>query len=426
MKGQHLKMSAKEIDRIPTMEELTKGKITIKQAAETIRLSTRQVKRLKKRFVRFGPEGLMHKNRGRVSNLAIQKAEIDRAVALVARDYADFGPTFALEKLQANHSVTFSRETLRQAMIERGLWKPKKKRYVTLHQTRRRRDKEGELVQADGSPHLWFEDRGPYCTLLVFVDDATGKLKHLEFTRAETTEAYFRATDTYIRIHGKPLAFYVDKHSVFRVNSRRGETASVDDNNGLTQFTRAMQELNIELIFANSPEAKGRVEKVNGTLQDRLVKEMRLCGIATMEAGNAYLPEFINLYNRKFAVDPLNSTDAHHSLLPSEDLKRILVVKEIRTLSKNLEFQYHNRRYQVQLERPPYSMRYAKVVVIDDWRDSGIALYYKNQQLAFSIIDEVPNLKVVTAKEIYQEVEQQVKKPWKPAKDHPWRNYINL
>ncbi len=422
MRG-HLIMSAKEIDRIPTMEALIKGEITVKGAAQTLRLSTRQVKRLKKRFSKLGPEGLMHKNRGRTSNRKLPKPAVDRAVAIVKRDYFDFGPTLALEKLKENHNVTFSRETLRQAMIEKGLWKPKKKRYVTLHQTRRRRDREGELVQADGSPHLWFEDRGTYCTLLVFIDDATGKLKHLEFAKAETTEAYFRAMNTYIGKHGKPLALYVDKHGVFRVNSRRSETASVDDNNGLTQFTRAMQELNIGMIFANSPEAKGRVEKVNGTLQDRLVKEMRLRGIATMEAGNAYLPEFINFYNLRFAVAARNSQDAHRALLPSEELTRILVVKQIRTLSKNLEFQYQSRRYLVQLERPPYSMRHAKVVVVDNWRNGEIALYYKNQKLTVRMVDAVPDLKVASAKEVYQEVEKHVKKPWKPAENHPWRNY---
>lgn len=425
MKG-HLLMSTKEIDRLAVVEKLVKREIKVKEAAEQLILSTRQVKRLKKRFRRFGPAGLVHGNRGKTSSRKLPEVEINRALNIVSKNYPDFGPTLAFEKLVENHNVSFSVETLRKSMIEEGIWKPKKKRALIVHQTRKRREREGELVQADGSPHAWFEDRGPYCSLLVFIDDATSKLEHLQFASAETTEAYFRATDNYIKAHGKPLALYVDKHSVFRVNSRRSETASVNDNNGLTQFGRAMMELSIELIFANSPEAKGRVEKVNGTLQDRLVKEMRLKNISSIEEGNLYLSEFIKSYNRKFAVAPQDATNAHRTLLSSEDLTRILVTKEVRILSKNLEFQYQNKRYLVQVARPSYSMRYAKVIVTNNWRDNQITVYYKGQKLPFRVVDTTTNLKVLSAKEIYQEVEQQVKKSWKPAKNHPWRNYPTL
>lgn len=418
----HLKMSAKEIDRISIMEKLVSGDIVAKQASKTLQLSTRQVKRLKKRFRDFGVLGLVHKNRGRVSNRSIPSAEIERVLTIVTQKYADFGPTFALEKLKANHGVAFGRETLRLAMIDKGIWKAKKKRYVTVHQTRRRREREGELVQADGSPHLWFEQRGPYCSLLVFVDDATGKLKHLMFAGAETTNSYFVATDAYIRKFGKPAALYVDKHGVFRVNTRRAETASVDDSNGLTQFGRAMQELGITLIFANSPQAKGRVEKINGILQDRLVKEMRLRGICSMAAGNAFLDEFMVSYNQKFAVEAQVKEDAHRMLLSSDNLNNILVKKETRILSKNLEFVYKNHMYQVKIDRPPYSMRHASVVVLED-RDTNIRVYYKGKKLKFEVAQTLPQLKIADSKEIYQEVEKTIKKPWKPAENHPWRNY---
>lgn len=425
MKKGHLKMSAKEIDRISIVEELTKGEMKVRQAAETLRLSTRQVKRLKKRFKEFGVAGLIHANRGRESNRAIPKVEIDRVLGIVAGTYSDFGPTFALEKLKKNHGVTMGRETLRKAMIEKGLWKVKRRRYIVVHQQRERRDREGELVQVDGSPHFWFENRGPYCTLLVFVDDATGKLKHLMFAQAETTNDYFRAMDAYIRKFGKPVALYSDKHGVFRVNTRRAETASVDDNNGLTQFGRAMKELGIMPIFANSPQAKGRVEKVNGTLQDRLVKEMRLRNICGVAQGNAYLPEFMDMYNSKFAVCASNRQDAHRPLLHSDALEDILLTKSTRTLSKNLEFSYKNQVYQLSVERPPYSMRHAKIVVLEDWY-GNIKIDYKGRKQTFKIAQRLPDLKIVDSKQIYQEVGKIVRKPWKPAKDHPWRNYINL
>lgn len=419
---EHFNMSAKEIDRTPIVEKLTDGEMTVKQAAGTLSLSTRQVKRLKKRFAKLGPKGLMHRNRGRESRRQTPQAEIDRVMRIVADLYYDFGPTLALEKLQEKHNVTISRETLRKAMIAKGIWKIKRRRYLVVHQQRERRDREGELVQIDGSPHNWFESRGPYCTLLVFVDDATGKLKHLMFAGAETTNNYFRVLNAYIRKFGKPISLYSDKHGVFRVNTRRGETASVDDSNGLTQFGRALSELNITAIFANSPQAKGRVEKVNGTLQDRLVKEMRLRGTCSIEEGNDYLPQFMDFYNSKFAVCAKDPKDAHRPLLESEKLEDILLTKSTRVLSKNLEFSYKSKVYQLQVERPTYSMRFAKIVVFEDW-NGNIRVYYKGKKLNFRVAQKLPNTKIVDPKELYQEVEEVVRKPWKPAKDHPWRNY---
>lgn len=425
MKKGHFKMSAKEIDRIGIIERLTSGEIMVKQASEMLRLSTRQVKRLKKRFRLFGSIGLIHKSRGKTSNRQIPRVEIEKAIKIVSDRYSDFGPTFALEKLKENHGVTFGRETLRKTMIEKGIWKTKKKRYVVVHQQRKRREREGELVQVDGSPYLWFENRGPYCTLLVFVDDATGKLKHLMFAKAETTNNYFMAVDAYIRKFGKPQALYSDKHGVFRVNTRRGETASVDDNNGLTQFGRALKELGISLIFANSPQAKGRVEKINGTLQDRLVKEIRLRGISSIAEGNVYLNEFMVSYNRKFAVCARDKQDGHRPLLESEKLEDILLTKSTRILSKNLEFVYKSGMYQVRFDRPPYSMRHARVVVFEDW-SGNIRVHYKGKNLKFEIAQRLPGLKIADSKEVYQEVEKIIRKPWKPAENHPWRNYTNL
>ena len=422
MKKGHLKMSAKEIDRLAIIERLTKGEIKVKQVSEILRLSTRQVKRLKKRFRDFGPTGLVHKSRGRSSNRKIAVEEVERALKIVVERYFDFGPTLALEKLKEKHNVTFGRERLRLAMIEKGIWKVKRRRYVIVHQQRKRRDREGELVQIDGSPYLWFENRGPYATLLVFVDDATGKLKHLMFAPAETTNNYFKAMDAYIRKFGKPIALYSDKHGVFRVNTRRAETASVDDNNGLTQFGRAMEELGIMPIFANTPQAKGRVEKINGTLQDRLVKEMRLRNICGVTQGNAYLPEFMDMYNSKFAVCAGERQDAHRPLLESDVLEDILLTKSIRTLSKNLEFSYKNQVYQLSVQRPPYSMRHAKIVVLEDWH-GNIRVDYKGRKQTFKIAQKLPDLKIVDSKQIYQEVEKMVKEPWKPAKNHPWRTY---
>jgi len=433
MKG-HFTMSSKEADRIPVIERLLAGEIKAKHAARELNLSVRQIRRLKKRYKREGAAGLAHKNRGRASNHRIPSGEIDRAVEIIKERYWDFGPTLALEKLKKHHGVTFSRETLRKAMIEASVWKVKKQKRPRIHQMRERRACEGELVQLDGSPHAWFEDRGPKRTLLVFIDDATGKLLHLLFVKSESIDTYFEAMETFLKKHGKPLAFYLDRHGVFRVNTSKGGTASSLDSTGITQFGRAMDELKIELIFANSPEAKGRVEKVNFTLQDRLVKELRLLGISNMEAANSYLPKFIKEFNSKFAVCPKKKQKAYRPLLPSDNFRKILVKRYTRTLSRNLEISYKNIRYQIQTDRPTYAMRHARVIVTED-RFGKVRIYYKGKKLKYKVLVKRPKAEIVDTKKLNPKIDEiklnkehqavlinKLTKPkWKPAPNHPWR-----
>jgi len=429
MKGDII-MNQKEALRVPIMEKLLSKTIKLKQAARELDISVRQVKRLKRVYKRKGITGLIHGNRGKESNRKIPEVEIERVITIIKEQYYDFGPLLAFEKLKELHGLTFGKETLRKAMIERGLWKPKKQKLLCLHQRRQRRAYEGELVQADGSDHFWFEDRGPACTLLVFIDDATSKLKHLWFCKSESLESYFQATKYYLERYGKPLAFYVDKHGVFRVNTKRDGIADTQDSNGLTQFGRAMAELKIELIFANSAEAKGRVEKVNGTLQDRLVKELRLKGISTIEEGNQYLPEFKDIFNSKFSVEPKNPEDAHRGLTQTDDLEKILVIKNQRVLSKNLEIQYKNRLYQIQTKRPRYAMRKKPVTVTEDLTGK-VRIYYQEKELLYQVMEEKSrseifdskglNLKVDQVKKEQENIIKSPKVEWIPPENHPWR-----
>jgi len=231
--------------------------------------SERQVWRLLKAFRVAGVSGLTSKRRGRPSNRKTAAAVRAAALWIVRHNYADFGPTLAAEKLAGEHGFSFSSETLRKWMIADGLWLDRQQRQQRIHQPRSRRDCVGELVQVDGSEHRWFEDRGPQCTLLVFVDDATSRLMHLQFVESESTFAYFDAARAYLEAWGKPIAFYSDKHGVFRVNH-----PGALGGDGMTQFSRALHALNIDIICANSSPAKGRVERANRTLQDRLVKEL--------------------------------------------------------------------------------------------------------------------------------------------------------
>lgn len=339
--NQTLTMSNKEANRIAVLDRLNKKEIKQRKASEILDLSIRQIKRLIRRYRKTGIIGLVHGNRGKVSNHRIDQKEINKVLEIIKLKYADFGPTLAHEKLLENNQINFGVEKLRLSMIDCGLWIQKQRKRVTVHQLRERRKCLGELVQIDGSPHKWFEDRGEECNLLVFIDDATSKLMWLEFCHSETTMAYLGATKGYLKLYGKPLAFYSDKHSIFKMTVKSSEDES-------TQFGRAMEELSIKIICANSAQAKGRVERSNQTLQDRLVKELRLKGISTMNEANKFMPEFTKKFNQRFAVSPALEFNAHRPLTEIEDKKidQILAVVKERTLSKNLICQFDKQYFQ--------------------------------------------------------------------------------
>lgn len=404
MKG-IISMSEKEIDRPGVIQRLVAREIRQRHAGKLLKLSIRQVKRLVKAYRMHGAAGLVHKLRGTKGNRAIAIEEKDRMKNLIQHHYSDFGPTLAWEKLTELHGATCSDETIRQIMIKEGLWKAKERKIVTLHQLRERRACLGELVQADGSPHDWFEGRSPKCTLLVFIDDATGKLLWLEFVKSESTAAYFTAVRHYVERHGRPLIFYTDKHGVFRVNTTKGKSADTSDSSGLTQFGRAMEELLIECIFAETAEAKGRVEKVNQTLQDRLVKEMRLKGICTMEQANVYVQEYMDIFNRKFSVIPKNQVNMHRPLLLNQNLDEILCLKYTRILSKQLTLSYGNTIYQIQTQRPAYAMRHAPVTVQEDM-SGNIHIDYKGQSLSYTIFKQQPKTDIVDSKQLNDAVDK--------------------
>ena len=338
-----LTMSKQEITRLEAMQRIKDKRLTQKEAARMLKLCVRQIKRLFRAYKAQGAKGLISARRGKPSNHRMDAQVEQQTLDLLKEKYAGFGPTLAHEKLTEVHGIGISRESVRQLMITEGLWKPKRAKKPPVHQMRERRACFGELVQIDGSDHAWFEERGPKCTLLVYIDDATGQLMELWFVPDETFFAYCEASRHYFERYGKPVAFYSDKHGIFRVNQPRPMGLS----SGLTQFGRAMQELNIQIICANSPQAKGRIERANQTLQDRLVKELRLRRISDMQAGNAYLPEFLADFNRRFAVQPRSSHNAHRPLLKTENLDLILTYQKTGTLSKNLTVQSNKIIYQI-------------------------------------------------------------------------------
>jgi transposase len=416
-------MSVSEVGRAQVLRLLDEGHLIQREAAERLNISVRQVKRLLKSYRRLGTTGLISNQRGRPSNHQLDPQTEARALELLRERYSDFGPTLAHEKLTEVHQLVLSRETVRRLMVGAHLWRAHRARRPEIHPLRDRRPRLGELVQLDGSPHAWFEDRAPVCTLLVYIDDATGRLMELWFAQAETTFSYFDATERYLTRHGKPLVFYSDKFSVFRINHPNDLGGD-----GTTQFTRAMSQLGIEVICANTPEAKGRVERVNLTLQDRLVKEMRLQGISSITEANVFAREYLATFNARFSVVPRDPADAHRPLLPRDDLARILTLQEKRVLSKNLTLQYNKVIYQIQTARPTYALRNAAVIVRENVRGE-IAIEYKGKPLPFTEFrQQAKQAAVVTSKQLPMTLDALAaatnkRKSYTPPANHPWRRF---
>src|SRR4030081_822854 len=370
-------MSRTEIDRMSVLHDLADGRIRIAEASTLMGLGRRQVFRLAKAYSQQGPEALVSRRRGRPSNRCYPSALRTAAIGIIRERYPDFGPTLAAEKLAELHDIHLARETVRQWMIIAGLWKDRRARLKAVHQPRYRRDCLGELIQIDGSEHWWFEGRGPQCTLLVYIDDATSRLMHLQFVETESTFDYFAATRAYLERYGKPVAFYSDKHGVFRVN--RKDAIGGD---GMTQFGRALHALNIDIICANSSQAKGRVERANGTLQDRLVKEMRLCGIDTIAAGTTFLPAFMGQYNERFAKAPFDERDVHCPIAGHADLDDAFAWKEERTLSMNLTLQYDQVLFILEPTGVARSLARKRVTVID-YPDGRLVIRHNGVDLPY-------------------------------------------
>ncbi len=413
-------MSDKEILKAQLMAQLEAGSLRQKEVAARLGLSVRQVRRLMRAYQERGTAGLVSRRRGQPSNRRIKSDVLSQALALIGAHYADFGPTLAAEKLRERHALALAVETVRTHMIAAGYWKPRRGAMVRAHPLRERRPRRGELIQIDGSPHDWFEGRAKACCLLVFIDDATGELMECQFVASETTLGYLAALQRYIPRHGIPAALYSDRHSIFRVNAK--EAAS----EAQTQFGRALATLGIEAIQANSPQAKGRVERAHQTLQDRLVKEMRLQGISDPQHANAWLPIYMAEHNRRFAVAAAQANDAHVRYLGThKDLERILSVHTPRRLSKNLSCQVDGRLLQIQTEGAGLGLRGAQVTV-HRHTDGRTEIIWRGRNLAFAETDQpVRQAPPVAGKEVNAKVQWALdkRKGVPQAADHPWKKW---
>lgn len=412
-----IKLTMKEASRYEVMQKLIQRKIMEEEARKLIGLkSVRQVRRIKQRVLREGIKGVIHRSRGHPSQRKFKPEFVDKAVNLVKLKYFDFKPTFAAEKLLENDQIKINKESLRQLMIKAGLWKTKtKKPPAVRHVWRPRRDNFGEMQQFDGSYHHWFEHRGEKVCLLLAIDDATGQITHATFDHNEGTRAVFQFWLDYFKKHGLPLSIYLDRFSSYKVN----HPAALDNQNLITQFQRAAQTVGVALITAYSPEAKGRVERVFGTLQDRLVKELRLRNSSTVQAANTFLEsEFINKFNGKFRVEPRQKANLHRSLterFTDHQLAKIFSIQSQRRINNDYTVMFKNKFFQLK-EAQPTTVFKKDWVTIEEHLEGSIKIDLKRKYLNYEVLPDRPKKVKIPLAALTRKASD-----WIPPADHPWR-----
>ncbi len=406
-------MSRKESKRLHIIHQVLARQITQTAAAGLLGLSDRQLRRLIKRVRTEGDDGICHRSRGKASNHRILPKIKARTLRLFKQEYADFNLTHATEKLSEVHGIAISDETLRLWLNEAEI-SYKKRRAKKHRQRRERKACFGELVQIDGSHHDWFEGRGPICVFMGYIDDATGVV----FGRFYDYEGTIPALDSmkrYIKLYGVPQSVYLDKHSTYKSRAEPTIDEQLSGQEPMSHFEKSMAALEVEVIHANSPEAKGRVERLFKTLQDRLVREMRLQGIKSVDEANVFLETYLPKHNRRFRKEAREKADLHRPVLPARELDRILCIKEDRTVKNDFTIAYANKLYQIEQNTR------AKKVTVEERLDGSLHITYKGQDLRYRMIierapREAPDLPLIRA----------TRKPWSPPADHPWKKRPTL
>ena len=400
-------MSANELRRVHVLRQLREKRITQREAGEMLQLTDRQIRRLLGRVNAAGDQGLVHRGRGKPSNRRIAAPVKAKVLRLYTAQYGDFGPTLAAEKLAERHGVTISAETLRGWLLENGV-EHFQRRKRPHRAWRARKAHVGELVQLDGSHHDWFEGRGPRCVLMAYIDDASSRV----FARFYEYEGTIPALDSfqgYIRQHGVPLAVYADKHTTYRSPAEPTIEEQLAGTKPQSQVGRALAELGVELIAAHSPQAKGRVERLFKTFQDRVLKELRLAEVSTLDTANAFLKSYLPIYNRRFAVPPAQAADLHRPRLARSELDRILCIKTKRVLRRDWTVAHNGHLYQVQT-----NVR-ATQVVIEERVDGTLHITHQGHGLAYALIAARPGRPAVP------QTKSRRHRPVTPGPTHPWR-----
>lgn len=407
----------KEADRLKVIWQVITGKLRMKDAAAQLFLSCRQVIRIRNRVKEEGNIGIIHRMRGKASNHQLEEGLVSKAITIVKEKYWDFGPSFANEHLRKDHGIRISTNTLRKAMIQAEIWKAKKRK-VKHRNYRERKACRGEMIQLDGSIHDWFEDRATRCVLLIYIDDATSRIEYALFVDSESTINLLRSTKEYLKSYGRPISFYVDKDSIYRANRQASIDEQLRDRQPMTQFSRAMDELGIQVLFAHSPQAKGRVERSFKTHQDRLVKELRLNGISSIEEANRYLKNiYIPCHNSCFSVKAANPTNAYRPLLKIHKLEEILSLRTERILANDFTIRFANRFFQI-LKTKYCNLRPKAKICVEIQLDGALHLKYQNKYLNYKTIEKAARPSQI------MEVGKGNRIPKKVPLDHPARKFF--
>lgn len=409
-------MTNKEVDRYAIIQKLLSKEINGTDASELLKLSVRHTKRLKAKVKEKGPKALIHQSRGKPSNRSLKEEERKKIAALLHKHYSDFKPTFASEKLEERHNIQRDPKTIRKLMIQEGLWKPRKKKQSDYHSWRQRKACFGEMEQFDGSYHHWLEGRGPYCCLLASIDDATSIPTKAKLASNESVFSVFDFWKEYLQQYGKPYSIYLDKFSTYKMTPK----AAQENHDTLTQFQRAMREVNIEPISANSCQAKGRVERLFSTFQDRLIKELRLAGISTVEEANAFIEkEFLPKYRQKYAVEPRSQANLHKPLTLKEEknLDSIFSKQYQRTIRSDFTVSHNNQWHQL-LKEQPVTICKKDTVIAEERLDGSVQFRLRGKYLNYKVLPERPKkMKVPWV------IPANRRLPYIPPTDHPWRKF---
>jgi transposase len=408
-----ISMSQRERHRLEVFSRVRRGEITLVKASELLGLSYRQAKRCFGRYRQEGDKGLVHRLRGQPSNRQADARQRRRALSLYEKKYADYGPTLAVECLDEDDGVTVPVETLRQWLLSAGLWRKCRKRRP-YRQRRARKEYFGELVQMDGSHHDWFEDRREWAVLMVLIDDATSEV-FAWFSEGETTIAAMEAFRGYVSCYGLPGALYVDRDSIYRCDREATIGENLAGKEPTTQFGRAMEELDVAVIMAHSPQAKGRVERVNGTLQDRLVKALRRAKISDLHSANRFLQEkFLPAFNRRFVRTAAKPGDLHRRVPRGLDLERVLSIRETRVVQNDWTLRFENRWFQLAETHQKLALA-GREVTVSRRLDGRLEVLYGGRELSYRELC-VPPPRRHTGEAAIRSNQGQ-----RPAADHPWR-----
>ena len=407
-----IKMSQKELKRLHVIHKVLEQRLKQVDAADISDISDRQIRRIVKRVREEGDEGIAHKSRGRSSNRALPKKIKERIIKLYKERYKDFGPTLASEKLFEINKIKISDETLRKWLIESGQWQ-KRRKVRKYRQWRERKYHFGEMIQMDGSHHKWFEERRPECVLMGYIDDATGRV-YARFYEYEGTIPAMDSFKRYVKKQGIPHSVYLDKHTTYKSTAKPTIEEELRGEAPLSQFGRALKELGVDVIYANSPQAKGRIERLFNTFQDRLIKEMRIRGINSIKDANRFLETYLPPYNKRFGVAPVEKGDFHMPLPKNIDIDEILCIKTECRLRNDFTIRYDKNLYQI-MDRVD-----AKKVIVEEKVNGKMFVTYKSKRLRYKKIMQRPEIQE-KPKEL--ELFEIKRKPYIPPKNHPWRKF---